>query len=922
MARDAIRSGTRLKHYEIVAPLGKGGMGEVYLARDIRLERRVALKLLPTEFTADADRLRRFEQEARAASALNHPNIITIYEIGRTGGVDFIASEFIEGRTLRQVMLAGRMKLRNALEVAVQVSGALAVAHAAGIVHRDIKPENVMLRPDGLVKILDFGLAKLTGPGPGATDTEALTALTGPATLPATLLGTARYMSPEQARGLEVDGRSDIFSIGVVLYEMVAGQAPFAGATMADVMAAILDKDPVPLVRFRSDVPAELEWIVAKALTKDRDERYQTAREMLSDLKRLASRLEREAERERTGEPVPADRRELKASHGELAPIRLRQLSRMAIPATLVLIALAALAVMIYRTIGTPPTETPAGPLRIVPFTSFPGTEDYPAFSRDGERIAFTWDGEHEDNADIYIKLIGEGAPLRLTTHPAPDVNPVWSPDGRHILFFRQLPDRDVIYMVPSLGGPERKVDEKASQVPWWNVAWSPDGKTLALSDKSSPEEPFSIFLLSLNSGERRRLTLPPPGWLGHGDLGFSPDGTRLAFIAVAGRGVDDLHVVAVAGAEPKRLTFEPIQIWDPVWTADGREIVFAARRGGGAFSLWRIPASGGTPELVHGVGQNALRPTISGSGNRLAYTQSLADTNIWRIEVPGSTGQRNPPTRLIYSTQADSDPEYSPDGSRIAFASTRSGNSEIWVCQSDGSNPIQLTTLGGLTRTPRWSPDGRHIAFESHPAGGSNADVYVVAAEGGRPRRLTTDASEERAPGWSRDARWIYFGSARSGMGQIWKAPAEGGEAVQVTQGGGFEGFESADGRWLYYTRGRYEGEPTGVWRVPAGGGKETLVFDNRKPGLWRFWTVVKEGIYFITAENPSQPMIEFFGFANGNVTHVVGLEKPIPLFGRLNSGLTQFSSGLTVSPDGRWILYTQLDQGGSDIMLVENFR
>ena len=296
-----------ISHYRILDKLGSGGMGEVYLAEDTRLGRKLALKILPAEFTRDPDRLARFEREARAASALNHPNIITIYEVGEHEGAHFIATEFIEGRTLRQSSPPGGTPLAEALEIAIQVAGALQAAHEAGITHRDIKPENVMIRPDGYVKVLDFGLAKLTEKSdpkidPAKIDKEAATVLR-PNTDPGTVMGTVTYMSPEQARGLRVDARSDIFSLGVMLYEMVAGRPPFDGATSSDVIAAILVREPTPISRLVAGIPSEFEWSLNKALRKERDDRYETVRSFLSDLKLLKSRLDFESALARVGQP-------------------------------------------------------------------------------------------------------------------------------------------------------------------------------------------------------------------------------------------------------------------------------------------------------------------------------------------------------------------------------------------------------------------------------------------------------------------------------------------------------------------------------------------------------------------------------------------------------------------------------------------
>src|SRR5437870_2987388 len=298
--------GKQIGHYHVLSLLGSGGMGEVYLAEDARLKRKVALKLLPAGLTANQDRLRRFEQEAQAASALNHPNIITIHEIGQVDGLNFIVTEFIAGETLRGRMATERMDLPVVLDVAIQAASALAAAHAVGIVHRDLKPENIMLRPDGLIKVLDFGLAKLIEPQTANVNTEAPTVARVDTKMGA-VMGTAQYMSPEQARGLRVDARTDIFSLGVVLYEMLAGRAPFLGETTADIISVLLHKEPQPLSTLAPDTPAQLQHIVSKALRKDRDERYQTIKSLLIDLTTFKQELEFTAKLERSAPPDSKD---------------------------------------------------------------------------------------------------------------------------------------------------------------------------------------------------------------------------------------------------------------------------------------------------------------------------------------------------------------------------------------------------------------------------------------------------------------------------------------------------------------------------------------------------------------------------------------------------------------------------------------
>jgi Tol biopolymer transport system component/DNA-binding winged helix-turn-helix (wHTH) protein len=575
-------------------------------------------------------------------------------------------------------------------------------------------------------------------------------------------------------------------------------------------------------------------------------------------------------------------------------------------------IAFGGIAFGLYKFITRPESKS-AGPeppgQRVVPVTSLLGSEIQPAFSPDGNQIAFVWDGEQENNQDIYVKLVDTGAPHRLTTNPAPDLNPVWSHDSRYIAFTREG-DESGIYLVPALGGVERKLVEVFSERPSWtklSLSYSPDGKILAIADKSSGTEPYSIFLLTIETGEKRRLTFPPAGSVGDDSPAFSPDGQSLAFTRMLAQGARDNYAVPIAGGEPKRLTFDATWMLGQGWTSDGGEIIFSSFRGGIPPSLWRVPVAGGAPERVAAYAQYLTHPAISRQGNRLAWTQSLEDSNIWRIEITGAAKQATAPVKLIATSMREYAPQYSPDGQKIVFGSNRSGSQEIWVCDRNGENQIPVTNIGALnTSTPRWSPDGRQIAFDSLQEG--NRDIYVISANGGRPHRFTREPSEDARPSWSRDGRWIYFGSNRSGSVQIWKMPVEGGPAVQVTRQGGLEGFESPDGRSFYYAKGRLV---PGIWRIPVAGGEEALVLDHHRAGYWLYWAVTEQGIYFATEETRRRPVIEFYSFATGKVTLVMQLEKPL-------GGVR----GLTVSPDGRWILYTQFDQSGSDIMLMENFR
>ena len=434
----SLAPGSHVGPYQVASRIGAGGMGEVWLATETRLGRKVALKFLPAELTANPSLVGRFQQEARAASALNHPNACTILAVGEsTDGQHYIAMEYVEGETLRQRLSAGRLQTREALDIALQIASALVAAHDVGIVHRDIKPENVMVRPDGLVKVLDFGLAKLM---PERQETRLHSTQVGVLTELGVPVGTAAYMSPEQARGQHVDARTDIWALGVVLYELLAGQSPFARPSRADMLTAILERDVPLLSQSVADVPPALERVVEKALRKNRDERYQSVRDLQQELRVIRSELDT-AERVASGWRPPAQHAAASppVSVPPPAVAGARTHTLWLLTAALVIVALVAGTYLTILRPGTlPPREDPQ-PIA-TPLTAYPGAEDKPSLSPDGSQVAFTWDGPRQDNFDIYVKLVGPGEPMRLTTAPDRDDSPAWSPDGRHIAFLRIAP--------------------------------------------------------------------------------------------------------------------------------------------------------------------------------------------------------------------------------------------------------------------------------------------------------------------------------------------------------------------------------------------------------------------------------------------------------------------------------------------------
>jgi Tol biopolymer transport system component len=879
-------TGKAVAHYQIVEKLGEGGMGSVWKAWDNHLDRFVALKFLPPAFSSDRSRTQRFVQEAKAASALQHVNIITVHDVGESEGTPFIVLEYVRGKTLDALIGRKGLKPSLALRYAVQIADALAKAHAAGIVHRDLKPSNVMVSDEGVVKVLDFGLAKVAETEADKISiTKTLETQKGPLTDVGVIVGTLAYMSPEQVEGKPVDARTDMFSFGSVLYEMLSGQRAFDGGSSAGTIAAILEREPRPLRDVVPNLPLELERIVARCLRKDRERRVQDMRDLRILLEDVRDQLD-------SGSLRVADL----PSRGK--PKQKRTV--LAVLAALLLVSLSA-----WYGLGQSRSPRMA---KTVPVTTYPGLEIDPALSPDGRQVAFAWNGT-SSRFRLYVKLVDAGTPLDLSTEPGDYLRPAWSPDGRFIAFLRRPAgaQNPGVFVIPSLGGPERKIADLHVNFGFGgHLSWSPDGRWLATSDVSRAGV-SSIILLSLDTGQTRQLTSTPRD-VSIGDINpvFSPDGRTLAFLRMLGPWTADLYLLPLTSelqlaGEPKRLTFDNRDITGLDWTPSGNELIFASNRNGRAH-LWRIPRTGGSPALLSVGAEDvqwlSVARQVTNGIVRLVYAKGSADTNLWSVRRNGD----EPPQQLIASTQDDYHPQYSPDGSRIGFASKRSGFEEIWVANSDGSRPTQLTSFNGpVTGCPRWSPDGKWIAFDSRAVGG-RSDIYVIDSQGGAPRRLTEAPSDEVRPSWSRDGQFIYFATNSTGHWQIAKISVQGGAVRQVTRNGGREAFESFDGRYLYYRKA----ESRGIWRSLLDGSDEALLTPHGDQGKW---VVFPDGVsIFRTDANP--PHIEFFRF-DTNGTELV---KILPY----SVGFR----GFAVPPDQQSFLFQRVDLTDSDIMMVDNFR
>jgi serine/threonine protein kinase/Tol biopolymer transport system component len=882
----AVLRGTRLGPYEVHDLLGAGGMGAVYRARDTRLGREVAIKVLHEAAAGDSDQLQRFDREARAAAALNHPNIATIYEIGEHERRRFISMERVEGRTLKERLQEGPLAPKQLLELAIQLARGLAKAHEAGIVHRDLKPGNLMVTSDGLLKILDFGLAKRT---PRAAD------LRSGVTREGMVLGTVQYMSPEQAAARPLDHRSDQFSFGAILYEMATGRRAFERETAPQTLAAIIEDEPEPIRDVGAEIPAGLSAIVDRCLAKDPARRYASTADLVKELAL-----------------VPASS----------VPARIGGSRRSPMVAGLALLVAITIVVLSRRALGPDAPESPRT-RPAVPLTAYPGREAEPTFSPDASLVAFTWNGDAQDNHDIYVKAIGSEQPLRLTSDPARDGSPAWSPDGTRIAFLREKSGAgSEVRLIPPTGGPERRLEDVQSGADW-GLAWSPDGRYLAVVDRESPDANPGIFLLDTGSGVKTRVTVLSP----FRDVlpAFSPDGRRIAFNrTILPRG-PFVFVVPTAGGDHRELAPTGLPRGRVAWSRSGEDIIFAAGAGQGgpsrpasgapsAGALWTIPARGGEARLLEST-TNAVDVVVSEARRRLVYSQETSDLDIFRLDLGPRGSSAEAQTRFIASTKADTNPQFSPDGGRVAFTSFRSGQQEIWVADANGMHALRLTSLGGegAAACPRWSPDGRSIAFDFGAAATENVDIYVISSSGGPPRRVTTSPAIDATPSWSRDGRFIYFQSNREDSWQVWKVPATGAqesEARRVTRGGGSHPIESIDARHVYFAR--MVSGSAALWRIPVEGGDEEVVVEAFQSSATN-WDVTAEGLYFVDrAAAPGLPwVVRFQAFGQRHATDLARLRYP-PNLG---------APAVSVSSDGRWFLSTQVREE-SDLMLIEDFR
>ncbi|HMQ02765.1 MAG TPA: protein kinase [Pyrinomonadaceae bacterium] len=745
--------------YKIERLLGAGGMGEVYLAFDEKLKRRVALKLLPPEFVSNDERVKRFELEARAVSSLNHPGIVTIYDVGNFEGVNFIATEFVEGKTLRDLM-GGQFKLRNIILNSIQICDALAAAHKEGIIHRDIKPENIMIRKDGYAKILDFGLAKLTDPGQETLRDFA-------ATTKGVIIGTPAYMSPSQISDESVDQRTDLWSCGVVLYEFLTGKNPFKGATRQETFQAILSKEVEPPSSLNPELPNEIDAILAKLLEKNRDRGYQTAAELRSDL--------RDLKREVDSSPSLTPFSGASSFIGRAVASRPWYVS--AAVGLALITAISALAYFVVKRSGPVYSGPDWLAAKSVQLTNQSGTEFFPSLSPDGRDVVYS--AKEDGGFRIFHQRIGAKRRTNLTAgSKGDDTQPSFSPDG-NVIAFRSSREPQGIYTIESTGDNLKHISDMGH-----HPSWSPDGKEIVVSTFGRDQPTVrvtgdqALYIIDVQTGARRRLISAEatfPSW--------SPNGHRIAYWFHSGKfGKREIATVAAGGGEPIVVAKDfAVSNWNPVWSPDGKFLYFVSSRAGNV-NFWRVPINESTgevlgePEPVTTPSSFSRHLSFSRDGKRMAYVQTNNRANIQGTAFdPEALRTVGAPFWITEGDREVSRAELSPDGTQFAMRLIRRTQDDIATVSRDGREWRDVTNDEPFDRYVRWSPDGKRLAFYSDRNEGGQ--VWISNADGTALSQYTFEPSDASTgfPVWSPDGQKIAI--TTDGVGKIYDVTRPAGE-------------------------------------------------------------------------------------------------------------------------------------------------
>jgi eukaryotic-like serine/threonine-protein kinase len=885
--RVTLSTGTKLGEYEIKSMLGAGGMGEVYRARDARLGRDVAIKVLPALMSADADRLRRFEQEARAAAALNHPNILAVFQMGTFEGAPYLVSELLEGETLREPLRRGKLVVRKAIDYGVQIARGLSAAHEKGIVHRDLKPENLFVTKDGRVKILDFGLAKLTQPQPGF---EHSAPTVGEETEPGAVMGTVGYMSPEQVRGQNADHRTDIFSFGTILYEMLAGKRAFEKATAADTQSAILNEDPVSISQVTTSIPPALQRMVHRCLEKNPDQRFQNASDLAFALEAMSG--------------------ELSSASGS-ATAQVRQKSKIWLKVAVLLVASAGITLGFYH--WRAPKPVPFQKTQITQLTT-KGYVTVAAISPDGRYVAYVTNDSGfgasgsgansptSDNHSLWVRQVATGSEVQVSRGDETYLGLTFSRDGDFLYAVRSDP-KDIgyhfLYKIPALGGKPKKliadVDSK--------VILSPDGKQLVFIRNSSARNDSAVVIANVDGSGERRLAARKPLY-SYQAAAWSPDG-RAITIAVRAyeSGAYHYHLIETpvqGGAERPLTQKQWAWLGDLEWIPDGRGLIFEADENQGSgtrqFGYLSLP-SGEVRSITNDL---TLYDGLSLSSDSRALVTVQAERSSDVFAAPFAEADRAKPITSGGHTEW---PAWTPDGKIVCTRST--GNAEnVWVMEADGSNAKQLTmtTEGGID-APRVSPDGRYVVFSSLP----DSNIWRIDIDGNNAQRLTNNESSSH-PDLSPDGKWVVYADLGTGRG-IFKVPIDGGDSVRLSS----EAFDpgapavSPDGRRIAYYYRNMEATPKqGVAVMAFEGGPPVRRFDMLPRTSFR-WAADGQSLLYANNEG-----------AAGNIwSQPISGEPPK----QITHFTSEFISSFDLSRDGKQLV---IDRGIENryVLLIRDIR
>jgi serine/threonine protein kinase/Tol biopolymer transport system component len=916
-AADALK-GKSIGRYRIVSLIGVGGMGRVYVAEDTELGRRVALKFLPEHFTHDKNQLQRFRQEARAASALNHPNILTVHEIGEADGTHYIATEYVEGETLRDRLHHSAISLREAIDVATQIADALATAHGAGIIHRDIKPDNVMLRRDGYVKVLDFGLAKLTGKDSEVAGPNSRASTRGIVrTDPGSIMGTVYYMSPEQVRGVEVDARADIWSLGVLLYELVAHHRPFEEETRADTIVSILQGETAAVLNDVSDIPAELKNILAKALRKNIEHRYQMAQEMATDLRQLRRKLDAGSQdfslaATNAGKAPVINKINLSpATDGKVPPRAtssveyfVSQITGQRRRVLLIGAGLLVLAVGIFyvwlksrSTLVGPPFQT----LRMTQATAT-GRTKLAAISRDGNYLAYA----QEDNKQLslWVKQVATGSSVQIV--PPADVG-YWgltfSNDGNYVYYVKNDKSSGAynkLYVVPSLGGTPKKLMEHVDSA----IAFSANGQRFAFVRDFLKTEQTAIVVANADGGSEWTLATrkAPERFVSDFTtrIAWSPDDETIACPATNGSGASIAGVSVRDGSERTLTTQSWAYIGQVGWLSDGQGLVMIAAAEGSSQAssqLWFLSYPRGKARRITNDLNRYRDVTLVAGSQTLITVQTNRISNIW-------VAPREDPARArqITSGTLDSTVAWTPDG-RIVYWSNANGSGNIWIMAADGSNQRQLTHEGRTGR-PSVTADGRYIVFSATRENKTN--IWRMDVDGTDLLQLT-DSRLNVNPCPSPDGRWVIYVSQDRFNGTLWRVPMDGGKPTQLSGPTVNLPVVSPDGKQIAcFYWDEQATPPRGVMVLPFEGGKATKRFNILSPGPEAFvlhWTPEGDALLYIDP-------------------HLANIWRQ-PISGGEPTPVTDFQGdqifNFAYSPDGKF-LATARGRITEDVVLIEN--